>query len=121
MVWPSPSVLISNLMVFPTQTAKEVLEGLWLWVNVQGVESKGGNSWIELILDGLMLDLLHSACGCKNLFDDGVYHRSILEVRVDRSRKLHQRHKGANVQWTLPSEAVAIMGLWIGHKTGNPS
>ena len=46
------------------------------------------------------------------LFDDGTYHRAILELHVNpRLRSIKPRSKG--MQWVLPSAGVAVTALWV--------
>lgn len=55
----------------------------------------------------------------QNLFSDGVYHMCVLELRVDMSKRYKSKAAGG-AQWTFPSEAVVIVGVWLRHNCGNP-
>eukprot|EP00930_Biecheleria_cincta_P090908 TRINITY_DN8039_c0_g1_i1.p1 TRINITY_DN8039_c0_g1~~TRINITY_DN8039_c0_g1_i1.p1 ORF type:complete len:556 (+),score=74.28 TRINITY_DN8039_c0_g1_i1:2-1669(+) len=46
------------------------------------------------------------------LFGDGVYHRVVLELRVDPSRRTKERQRGG-VQWVFPEGAVVIRAIWV--------
>lgn len=46
------------------------------------------------------------------LFADGVYHRVLVELRVDPSRQLRSRERGGQ-QWVFPVEAVKIFAVWV--------
>ena len=46
------------------------------------------------------------------VFADGVYHRVILELKVDRTRQKLNRRKGGT-QWVFASDAVSIHGVWV--------
>lgn len=54
-----------------------------------------------------------------NVFGDGVYHRVVLELRVEWRAKYSSKKTGGN-QWTFPSDAVVIVGVWFCHNCGNP-
>ena len=54
----------------------------------------------------------------QNLFGDSVYHCCVLELRVDM-RFVHKHKPGGGAQWTFPSSAVVIVGVWICHNCGN--
>ena len=53
----------------------------------------------------------------QNLFGDSVYHLCVLELRVDMCR-IHRHKVAGGGQWTFPSEAVVIVGIWICHNCG---
>eukprot|EP00435_Cladocopium_sp_Y103_P029841 s119_g7.t1 len=65
-----------------------------------------------------VFDTAFSYARAHNVFGDGVYHRCILELRVDVKRRWRQKEKGGN-QWTFPSDAVVIVGVCIVHNSGN--
>jgi len=46
------------------------------------------------------------------LFGDSVYHRIVLELRVDPERQQKKKKKGGN-QWVFPSDAVSLHAIWI--------
>ena len=46
------------------------------------------------------------------VLDNDVYLRAMLELKVDSARRRKKRKKGG-VQWVFPSEAVALVGVWI--------
>ncbi|CAK0893498.1 unnamed protein product, partial [Prorocentrum cordatum] len=46
------------------------------------------------------------------LFGDGVYHRVILELKVDPARRKKNRKRGG-VQWVFPFEAVALSAVLV--------
>lgn len=53
-----------------------------------------------------------------NVFGDGVYHMCCLELRVDMRYRHKAKRDGGN-QWTFPSHAVRIVGVWICNNCGN--
>ena len=55
----------------------------------------------------------------QNIFGDGVYNRCVLELAVDLEKRARAKADGG-VQWTLPSEAVVICGVWVCFNCGNP-
>jgi hypothetical protein len=46
------------------------------------------------------------------LFQDGVYHRVIFEVRVDPKRRKKDRKRGGQ-QWVFPCAAVSLYAVWV--------
>mmetsp|Transcript_9190 Transcript_9190/g.23599 ORF Transcript_9190/g.23599 Transcript_9190/m.23599 type:complete len:545 (-) Transcript_9190:124-1758(-) len=46
------------------------------------------------------------------LFEDGVYHRVMFELRVDPERRKKDRKRGG-IQWVFPCAAVSLHGVWI--------
>lgn len=46
------------------------------------------------------------------LFNDGVYHRIIFELRVNPERRRKNRARGG-IQWVFPCGAVALHAVWI--------
>ena len=46
------------------------------------------------------------------IFGDGVYHRVMLELRVNTERRKRNRKKGG-VQWVFNSDAVSLHALWV--------
>ena len=64
--------------------------------------------------DGYMYDKMQPHLGARHgiyyavaqhLFGDGVYHRCMLELRVNWHERIHTKNKGGT-QWTFPTEAV---------------
>ena len=46
------------------------------------------------------------------LFEDGVYHRVLFELRVDSTHRKRAREKGGT-QWIFPSNAVSLYAVWV--------
>ena len=46
------------------------------------------------------------------VFDDGVYHRVVMELRVNTVRRKRQRQRGG-IQWVFPPDAIVIRAVWI--------
>ena len=49
------------------------------------------------------------------LFNDGVFHRCILELEVDWNRVLKHRspQKSSNVQWVFSNTDIKLCGFWV--------
>lgn len=46
------------------------------------------------------------------LFGDDIYHRVVIELRVDPARRKKNRQRGG-VQWVFPADATVIRAIWI--------
>eukprot|EP00450_Noctiluca_scintillans_P022537 CAMPEP_0194533510 /NCGR_PEP_ID=MMETSP0253-20130528/71407_1 /TAXON_ID=2966 /ORGANISM="Noctiluca scintillans" /LENGTH=615 /DNA_ID=CAMNT_0039379071 /DNA_START=77 /DNA_END=1924 /DNA_ORIENTATION=- len=46
------------------------------------------------------------------VFGDDVYHRALLELRVDPAQRRRCRQRGG-VQWVFPPTAISIVAIWI--------
>ena len=46
------------------------------------------------------------------LFGDRIYHRVLLELRVDGGRRTKRRKRGGE-QWVFPENAVALWKVWV--------
>ena len=59
-----------------------------------------------------LLDTAKGYARAHHLFDDGAYHRCVVELRVNGNRLRLNREQGG-VQWVFPSDAVALHGIRV--------
>ena len=113
-------------------TWKQAFHGTWwyaLWnllltrqIAASTDEAKGHefNSLGAMVYCTPVFDTAIWYARAQNVFGDGVYHRVVLELRVDWRAKFATKKTGGN-QWTFPSDAVVIVGVWFCHNCGNPA
>lgn len=46
------------------------------------------------------------------LFNDDIYHRVVIELRVDPAKRKRNRQRGG-VQWVFPADATVIKSIWV--------
>ncbi|CAK0793183.1 unnamed protein product [Prorocentrum cordatum] len=70
-------------------------------------ESKGHEFWVPGVFCSPNFSTAREYARAHALFGDGLYHRVVLELRVDPSRQQENRQRGG-VQWVFPEDAVAL-------------
>jgi len=70
-------------------------------------EERGHEFWTRGVFCSPVLDTARRHARPQILFNDGLFHRVVLEVRVDRGQCLRQRRRGGE-QWVFPAQAAAI-------------
>ena len=75
-------------------------------------DSKGHDFWVAGAYCTPRIDTARWYARPAILFDDGTWHRVMLELRVNRALRRKARNKGG-VQWVYPSNAVAIKAVCV--------